>query len=235
MATQKQIEANRRNSQLSTGPCSDAGKSVSRMNALQSGIHAQSHIIRGEDPEALAQLAAEYNAEFHPVTPCQRDLVDTLVHNQWHIRRLRAIEVELWAAEFDEKDHFSVDPKNHYDVRRRQFPLRSAYQGQEQQLERLQRRVHACERSTARALKQLQQLQKSTTSDEIGFVPSTSVEQPFQAAMPAFEPECPGSVHAPSQPPIGFVPSNSESPAQSRTSEALAPPTAPVPCAILSD
>jgi hypothetical protein len=207
MSSEKQIAANRLNSQKSTGPRTEAGKLTSRMNALQSGIHAESHVIRGEDPDALAQLTAEYNAEFHPVTPCQRDLVDTLVHNQWQIRRLRAIEAELWAAEFDEKDHFTVDPKNHYDVRRRQFPLRSAYQGQEMQLERLQRRIHACERSTARALKQLQELQKSTTSDQIGFVPSPSVEQPFQVAMPAFEPAYSGSTVPPAQCPIGFVPS----------------------------
>ena len=54
MATEKQIEANRRNSQLSTGPRTDAGKSISRMNALKSGLHAVSHVIRSEDPKALA-------------------------------------------------------------------------------------------------------------------------------------------------------------------------------------
>jgi hypothetical protein len=190
MASEKQIAANRLNSQKSTGPRTETGKQASRMNALKSGIHAQSHVIRGEDPEALAQLAAEYNAEFHPTTPRQRDLVDALVHNEWHIRRLRAIEVDLWAAEFDEKDHFTVDPRNHYDVRRRQFPLRTAYEGQQNRLERLQRSLHAYERSAARALKQLRELQsgvgvpacppaegrqpaqEASTSSEIGFVPS---------------------------------------------------------------
>jgi hypothetical protein len=216
MTSEKQIAANRLNSQESTGPRSEVGKQASRMNALKSGIHAQSHIIRGEDPEAFAQLAAEYNAEFHPVTPHQRDLVDTLVHNQWHIRRLRAIEVDLWAAEFDEKDHFTVDPKNHYDVRRRQFPLRSAYQGQEKRLERLQRCLHACERSSQRALKQLHELQESTTSEQIGFVPSTQVTAPEDRAEPSPEPQVP-SPQSPipnPQPPIGSVPQlNSSVPA----------------------
>src|SRR6516164_1744976 len=104
MATEAQILANRRNSQLSTGPRSEAGKSVSRMNALQSGLHAESLVIRTEDSAALAELSAEYYAEFHPVTPRQRDLVDTLVHNQWLIRRLRLTEADLHATHFQERD-----------------------------------------------------------------------------------------------------------------------------------
>src|SRR6516162_9808971 len=101
MASDRQIAANRLNSQKSTGPRTDTGKATSRMNALKSGLHAASHIIRGEDPDSLAQLAAEYNAEFHPVTPRQRDLVDTLVRNEWKIRRLERVETELWEGAFD--------------------------------------------------------------------------------------------------------------------------------------
>jgi hypothetical protein len=60
MATIKQIEANRLNAQKSTGPRSTEGKAVTSMNALKSGIDAQSHIIRGEDHAQLQTLAAEY-------------------------------------------------------------------------------------------------------------------------------------------------------------------------------
>src|SRR5579884_4034165 len=107
MASPAQLEANRQNSQKSTGPRSATGKQISRMNALKTGIHAQSHIIRGEDPEALAELAAEYHAQYRPTTPRDRDLVDTLVHNEWHIRRLRAIEVALWEHKFEEHDIYA--------------------------------------------------------------------------------------------------------------------------------
>ena len=53
MSTQRQIEANRRNAAKSTGPRSVEGKAVSRMNALRTGIHAESTIIIPEDPAAL--------------------------------------------------------------------------------------------------------------------------------------------------------------------------------------
>jgi hypothetical protein len=60
ISTLKQIEANRRNSQKSTSPRTPAGKAISSMNALQFGIHAESHVIRGEDPEALTALKTSY-------------------------------------------------------------------------------------------------------------------------------------------------------------------------------
>ena len=173
--TDAQLAANRANARKSTGPRTDAGKSASRMNALKSGIHAQSHIIRGEDPEALASLAAEYNTEFHPVTPRQRDLVDVLVHNEWKIRRLRAIEADLWDERFDDVAAWPAPPDSKAYFRRRNHLLSCAFNDElEKRLENLQRRLHAYERSTTRALKELHQLQASETepSDPIGFVPS---------------------------------------------------------------
>ncbi len=62
MATQKQTDANRRNSQSSTGPRTAEGKTASRMNALKTGIDAKSQIIRGESSAALESLTAEYHA-----------------------------------------------------------------------------------------------------------------------------------------------------------------------------
>jgi hypothetical protein len=234
MATPKQIAANHLNAQLSTGPRTEAGKLTTRMNALKTGVHAQSHIIRGEDPEALAQLAAGYNAEFHPVTPRQRDLVDTLVHNEWKIRRLRDIETDLWEQQFGYNDEMFSNPNRTSHLHARQHQLATAFDDLEKRLENLQRRLHAYERSTARALKQLRDLQSGAgasacqpaegrqpldptpPSPEIGFVPSSCVAQAFQPAMPAFEPACPqDSSPAPSLPEIGFVPSNSQPPAPS--------------------
>jgi hypothetical protein len=56
MATLTQIEANRRNAQHSTGPRTAEGKAASSMNALKTGIDAQSSVIPGEDAAALVAL-----------------------------------------------------------------------------------------------------------------------------------------------------------------------------------
>ena len=217
MASEKQIAANRLNSQKSTGPRSGAGKQAACMNALKSGIHAQSHVIRGEDPTALAQLAAEYNAEFHPTTPRQRDLVDTLVHNEWKIRRLRAIETDLWEHAFERNDQIYDKPDDRSHIRVRKHYLRTAFDDLEDRLERLQRRLHAYERSTQRTLKQLQQLQQSTTFEQIGFVPSEpGAAAPENRAQPSPEP-LPDSLTPDPRPliaEIGFVPPAFENPAK---------------------
>ena len=46
MASEKQIEANRRNAQKSTGPRTEGGKSRSRMNALRHGFASAGQVRR---------------------------------------------------------------------------------------------------------------------------------------------------------------------------------------------
>src|SRR5579883_2655363 len=184
MATANQIAANRSNAQKSTGPRTDAGKQITRLNALKSGLHAESHIVRGEDPEALAQLTAEYYAEFHPVTPRQRDLVDTLVHNQWLIRRLRLTEADLYAHHFADRDH-NFDPKYNFHKLRQQHALADGFETLEKRLARLQSRINSLERSSRSATKELRELPATPQAtdepdacDQIGFVPSNPPDIP---------------------------------------------------------
>ena len=56
MTTKKQLEANRRNAQLSTGPRTEQGKAIARMNALKHGVDSQYEVISGESPECLEIL-----------------------------------------------------------------------------------------------------------------------------------------------------------------------------------
>src|ERR1035438_46560 len=79
MATQQQIQANRANAQLSTGPRTEQGKAISRMNALKTGIDARNEAAAGEDPSALATLAAQHDREFQPLGVVERFLVDILI------------------------------------------------------------------------------------------------------------------------------------------------------------
>src|SRR5713101_2035842 len=79
MATDKQIEANRLNAKKSTGPRSVAGKAVSSMNALKSGVDAKSDVIRGEDPAALQALTDAYIERYQPATVEERQHVDVMI------------------------------------------------------------------------------------------------------------------------------------------------------------
>ena len=60
MTSQKQIEANRRNAQKSSGPKTIQGRSISRMNALKHGLLAEQVVVPGEDFEEFATLRQKY-------------------------------------------------------------------------------------------------------------------------------------------------------------------------------
>src|ERR1035437_5419219 len=66
MSTLRQIEANRRNSEKSTGPTSVTGKAASSMNALKTGIHAKSLVLPSEKVADLEQLIDEYYQHHRP-------------------------------------------------------------------------------------------------------------------------------------------------------------------------
>ena len=92
MATLKQIDANRRNPQRSTGPLTSEGKHAASGNALKSGIYAEALIIPGERAQDLETLTAEYHDRWNPTTPEARDLVDSLIRHSWLLRRLAVAE-----------------------------------------------------------------------------------------------------------------------------------------------
>jgi len=177
MSTLRQIEANRRNAQKSTGPTSAAGKAASSMNALKTGIHAKSLILPSEKLADLEQLIDEYYQCHNPASPEARSLVDDLIYAEWLKRRLRAVETQLWAH--DHQERFEPDPK---------YPLGQTAASRGKAFAQLQWRMECTRRASRQALQDLQQLQADaapvlepsrtpavthtpkTTSPEIGFV-----------------------------------------------------------------
>ncbi len=181
MSTTLQISANRRNSQLSTGPRSATGKAASSQNAFKTGIYSNSEIVRGENPAHLDALAAAYYSRFQPVLPEESCLVDILIHSEWILRRLRRAEAELCELNtLQSEDNF--DPG--------ELELARAVDCDDSiVLLRLQRRVDSTQRNYLRALKELKQLQADRPAAQpvlpippqaeiapIGFVPSTAPE-----------------------------------------------------------
>jgi len=151
MPTAKQTAANRANSTESTAPPTTAGHAASRYNAVKHGIFAITQIMFDETAEDLAELAAEYHEHHSPADPDQRLLVDTLIHNEWRLRRMRRVEAVLWehAADAYLAQHPEAEACNSAHA----FATNSGY------FERLQRTVNACERNYHRALQELHRLQ----------------------------------------------------------------------------
>ena len=135
MPTQRQIEANRLNALKSTGPRTPEGKARSSMNALKSGLDAESQFVYGEAPEDFAALQQQYLDEFQPATPQERLYVDTLIRNEWLLRRLFRAESQLWEFHLTSK---GIDGG---------YALGEVLDKASPTFMRLQRRVTLCERS----------------------------------------------------------------------------------------
>src|ERR1043165_8565110 len=68
MASQAQIDANRRNAQSSTGPLTQAGKAAVDSNAFKHGLRASIFKQPMSDPENFDQFLADLVAEHQPQT-----------------------------------------------------------------------------------------------------------------------------------------------------------------------
>lgn len=102
----------------------------------------EAHPIPGETAEDLAQLAAEFREKFNPADATERFLVDTLIHNEWRLRRMRRVEGGLWEQALG---------TSRGEVFTTAIPA----------LDRLQRIIDSCQRNYHRALKELISLQKA--------------------------------------------------------------------------
>jgi len=198
MSSQRQIEANRRNAQKSTGPTSVTGKAASSMNALKSGIHAKSLVLPSENLADLEQLIEDYYHRHDPDSPEARFYLDEVIHCEWLLRRYRTAETQMW--KYENESSFSIDRKN---------PLGKAAAIGSNHFSKLQYRVDATRRAYHRALKALKELEAEvaasapaaappdhpgapslnpspqTTSPQIGFVlPFPSADPPQLAPAP---------------------------------------------------
>ena len=75
MSSFRQIEANRRNARLSTGPVSEEGKSKSRQNAVRHGLTAETVIDALEDAEEYAAFEMAVTADYDAQSAVERELV----------------------------------------------------------------------------------------------------------------------------------------------------------------
>src|SRR5256885_15587050 len=108
MATLKQIEANRRNAVLSTGPKTPEGKAAVRLNALRHGLRARTVVLPGEKSEAFQQLCDDLEAEWQPQTPTEQLYVEQMAVSQWKLRRMDIGEARLLGQQFGAKNQIHL-------------------------------------------------------------------------------------------------------------------------------
>ena len=93
----RQPEAKRRNGKHSSGPTTPEGKAVCSQNAVKHGLLSGEVLLPDEDEGALVELGEAIRAELKPATELERILVDRIVSSTWRLRRVLAVERDVFA------------------------------------------------------------------------------------------------------------------------------------------
>ena len=96
MSSFRQIEANRRNAQFSTGPVTEEGKRRSCQNAVRHGLTAETVICAIEDADDYEAFQLAIASDFDAQSVVERELVLRLASLLWRLRRATAIETGLF-------------------------------------------------------------------------------------------------------------------------------------------
>ena len=97
MASKRQIDANRRNAQRSTGPRTAAGKARSSANALRHGLTAaKAMVLPDESAEAFERFRDGVAADLDPQGMLQAALAQRIATLLWRLDRAARLEAELF-------------------------------------------------------------------------------------------------------------------------------------------
>ena len=96
MTSPRQIEANRINALKSTGPKTEAGKKLSRCNAVRHGLTAETVVDALEDAEDYKSFEAAVTADYDAQSAIERELVLRLASLLWRLRRATTMETGLF-------------------------------------------------------------------------------------------------------------------------------------------
>ena len=192
MTSTKQVQANRENAKLSTGPRTEEGKKRTSRNALKHGFRAKDPLIPGEDPEEFARHGAELVVEFAPVSVVEQNLVEQLVDITWRLKRFGRIEAAIINDLFDK----AAEQEGNQDKDGEQL-LGNAL-ADSHALNRLSRYEAQLARRYHNAMKELREVQKrrrdslvlsrlgSSPADQAGLSePTHSVESHLESIMKA--------------------------------------------------
>jgi hypothetical protein len=153
--SEKQLEANRRNAQRSTGPRTDEGKARSSRNNLRHGLTGQVTVLPSEDREAHDAFCNRLIAGFNPATPIEDQLAHSIAEDSWRLNRVAAIENNIFAlgrgSTRGEIRNALADAQSFLD-HARELNLLSLYE----------QRIH---RNMQRNLNQLRELQKEREAE----------------------------------------------------------------------
>jgi len=189
MSSELKSETARINGAKSHGPVTPEGKARSAANSRRHGLAAASIVIPGESAEDFQLLLAGYIDQFQPQTAVEAGLVELMAAARWRLRRLLAIETNLFELEMvSRRKQINTDHKG-IDLEGRLAFVFQTMSDTGNTLALLIRYEASINRSYDKALKQLQQLQSNRP---VGSFRNPPAEPPNQESLsgapPRFSP-----------------------------------------------
>jgi hypothetical protein len=101
--SEKKRLANRRNAKNSTGPKTLEGKKRSSRNAITHGLFCQEVSFLKEELPLFKELRREFIRDLKPQSLLELSFVDSIIENQWKLRRMRISEALAHEQELREQ------------------------------------------------------------------------------------------------------------------------------------
>ena len=98
MSTEAQVQANRENAKLSSGPKSEAGKAVSALNNTRHGLTGAFRVLASESRSEFDALFVAFREEHQPETLTETALVEAMTQHHWLRRRALSLESSCYDA-----------------------------------------------------------------------------------------------------------------------------------------
>jgi hypothetical protein len=107
--SEAQLAANRANAQKSTGPRTAEGKAKVSMNAVRTGMTGRAVLLPTDDVAIYQAHIARHVAEFIPVTPREKTLVQFIADAEWRLLRIIPLEASVEAVGRDTCAHLVAE------------------------------------------------------------------------------------------------------------------------------
>jgi hypothetical protein len=92
-----QRAANRANAQKSTGPTTPEGRAKSSLNAVKTALTGVTVLLPSDDVQAYEAHVQQHIADYSPLTPPEKNLVQRIADADWRINRIASLEAGIYA------------------------------------------------------------------------------------------------------------------------------------------
>ena len=164
MATTEQINANRENAKLSTGPTSPEGAARSSQNALKHGLLGRTVHLTPDEEEPYRLFHEGLFTTLKPRGANEEYLVESLIDSRWRIAQISQIEAGLYALGLIEN---KKELANYPIAQAAQIARALTFKQNQKEFEKLNRYQGRLQRQATADFKKLEELQSIRKATEL--------------------------------------------------------------------